>query len=111
VVALKKLLDYLEPLAKDENGPISTTDSNLETYHCGDFLNLVQTSSVLPLPSLSKMSNLTTWEADILTGINKYLLSKIVLRRNRRMTKKICSILSQPRNGTYLFAMGAGMSL
>lgn len=107
-VALRKQLDYLEPLLYNGEGPISTTDADLDTYHCGDFLNLVKTTSILPLPSPGAIPNLTNWEAGILKSIEDYLHDKIILRRNRRMTKKICSLLQKPRNETYLFALGAG---
>ncbi|XP_019852812.1 PREDICTED: metalloprotease TIKI homolog isoform X1 [Amphimedon queenslandica] len=104
-VALRKLLDYLEPLA---DGPISSTDSDLETYNCGDFKSLVSARPILPLPSSSKLPNLTSEEAGDLESINEFLVSQIVYRRNRRMSKTIMSLLSRQRNETYLFAIGAG---
>lgn len=104
-VALNKLLDYLEPLA---DGPISSTDSDLETYNCGDFKSLVSARPILPLPSSSNLPNLTSEEAGDLESINEFLVNQIVYRRNRRMSKKIMNLLSRQRNETYLFAIGAG---
>lgn len=105
MVALTKQLEYLESLP---DGPISSTDSHITTYQCGDFLNLVQSTSILPLPSHSKLQNLTSSEAQILTDINTSLEKQVILRRNRRITNKIRTLLKQKRNATYMFALGAG---
>ena len=107
-MALRKQLDYLEPLAYTSDGPISSTDSDLETYNCGDFHSLVETTPILPIPSISNISNLTSEEAKDLQDINDYLTNQLVYRRNRRMSRKIESLLKSTRNETYLFALGAG---
>ena len=107
-MALHKQLDYLEPLAYTSDGPISSTDSDLETYNCGDFRSLVETTPILPIPSISNISNLTSEETKDLQDINDYLTNQLVYRRNRRMSKKVESLLKSTRNETYLFAFGAG---
>ena len=112
MIALNKQLDYLEPLATSADGPPSTEDQDIDTYQCGDFETLVKTESILPLPSLANMSNLTVQESDAILEMNEYLEKQLIFRRNRKMTRYIQSLLHNPsRNETSFFAIGAGKIL
>lgn len=102
-------MDYLEPLAELENGPPSHQDDYVKTFFCGDFENLVHSTEILPLPSVSNISGITTLEASIINGLNSYLRKQIVFRRNRRMVKYLEKLLDdKTRNQTSFFAVGAG---
>ena len=104
---MNKQLDILEPQVVNTAGPPSTTDRDVNIYRCGDFNHLVQTQLLLPVPV--KNSNMTANEREILLSMNKYLEKQLVLRRNRKITKKITSLLEQQqRNSTYFIALGAG---
>ena len=106
-MALRKKLDYLEPLALRENGPPSSEDKHVKTYFCGDFEKLVQTTDILPLPKGSL--NMTTAEAQAINSMNAYLKKQIIFRRNRKMTRAIMKMLeNENRNETAFFAVGAG---
>ena len=112
MIALNKQLDYLEPLATSADGPPSREDQDIDTYQCGDFETLVKTESILPLPSLANMSNLTVQESEAILEMNEYLEKQLIFRRNRKMTRYIRSLLCNPsRNETSFFAIGAGKIL
>lgn len=109
IVALRKQLDYLEPLTELDNGPPSHQDDYVKTFFCGNFESLVQTTEILPLPSVSNMSDITTTETNIINGLNEYLRKQIVYRRNRRMVKYLEKVFNnKTRNQTSFFAVGAG---
>ena len=106
---MRKKLDYLEPLVMEDDGPPSSEDNYVKTYFCGNFEHLVQTTDILPLPSLSNMTNLSPHEASVISNMNDYLKKQIVFRRNRKMSKTIIKMLNDSsRNESAFFAIGAG---
>ena len=105
-VALRNLLDVLEPQTKDGDGPSSSVHSDVAIYQCGDFEKLAQTQLLLPIPPNN--TNFTSEELMALERMNKFLDKQLIERRNRKITKKLISWLGQQRNSSYYIAIGAG---
>ena len=112
-LALKVQLDYLEPMVKENSqGPVVSAEEEIDTYRCGDFASLVSSAPFLPLPSLSNITDTSSWlteeQVSTLKNTEDYLWGQMVVRRNRKMTKQIDALLKRQRNVTYFFALGAG---
>lgn len=91
-------------------GPLSNTEELISCYHCGNFVNKVNTENILPLPSFDMIPNLLDHEKKVLREMNDYLEEQMTVIRNRKMANKIHSLLLEPsRNKTYFFALGAGV--
>lgn len=102
-------LDVLEPQVVDASGPASMINRDVNIYRCGDFKRLAQSQLLLPVPT--NMSSLGVEERQALRSMNSFLQKQLVLRRNRRITKKLVTWLGQSRNSSYFIALGAGVFL
>lgn len=63
---------------------------------------------LLPIPPLDNITNATGEERTVLEDMNRYLLNQLVVRRNRKMSRRLHALLSSSRNITYFIALGAG---
>lgn len=81
----------------------------LPLFSCGNFENLVESKSMLPLPPLSNISNITDDEVRVLKEVDAFLYNQLITRRNRRMARKLNVMLQSQRNEVYYVALGAGM--
>lgn len=107
-LALRVQLDHLEQLASNSDGPQGSVERDINTYRCGDFEGLVYSQTILPLPPLDNITNITSQERAVLQDIDRYLMGQMVTRRNRKMVQHLDALLQSKRNITYFFALGAG---
>lgn len=78
---------------------------------CGDFVNHIKRTSFLPFPLVDNItSNLTSQEVATLRSVEDYLWQQMVVKRNRKMTQRINTLLRSQRNHTFFLGLGAGWS-
>lgn len=104
------MLDYLELFVVNSTGPVGNTEEIISCYHCGEFVDRVNTDNLLPLPNFDKIPNLLDEDKEVLQRMNDHLEEEMVVIRNRKMATAVQSLLMEPeRNKTYFFALGAGV--
>ena len=78
-------------------------------HSCGNLQNLIESQSMLPLPPLSNISNITLEEKTVLEEVDSFLYYQLNTRRNRKMAKKIDQLLQRERQDVIYVALGAGI--
>ena len=69
---------------------------------------LIESESILPLPPLSNISNITPEEVAVVEEVELMLYNRLITRRNRRMTKAIDALLKRQRRDVVYIAIGVG---